>query len=176
MNKGYSIFNSPFSDETKKLRLNSMLASGLCLFIGSTGQLPEKFGLLGVSFTSTQQNTLGWFILSVSLYLFLHFASLAIVDIARWIEPFLIEVSTRRTLLKHPAFDATDFMDITGPMDEQDKSKIIASVKEESRWKIQGSLKYLYNFVYLKIAIEILPPFIIGIWGFFALVQLITRH
>jgi hypothetical protein len=120
MNKDFSIYDSPFSDETKRIRRNSLLASGLCLFIGLTGELPEKFALFGVTFSSAQQNTLGWFIFSVSLYFFVHFMSVACVEIARWIHPFYAGVLARRKLLKHPAFDITDFVNVGGPIDKHD--------------------------------------------------------
>ena len=175
MNKEFSIYDSPFSDETKKLRLNSLLATGLCLFIGITGELPEKFALFGVSFTSAQQNILGWFIFSVAAYIFLHFTSLAAIEIAKWIQPFCVYVLTKRELLKHPAFDETDFMNIPGPYNDQDRNEIAAAAEEESEWKVQKVLKFLYNLVYLKLAIEILAPFIIGVWGLFKLLQLITN-
>ena len=55
----FTIYESPFSDETKKLRLNSLLASMLCLFIGLTKQLPSQFSFLGIKFTSAQQGLVG---------------------------------------------------------------------------------------------------------------------
>jgi len=175
MNKEFSIYDSPFSDETKKIRRNSLLASGLCLFVGLTGEIPEKLSLLGVSFTSAQKNILGWFMFAVALYLFLHFVSVACIETAKWIHPFYVRVLTKRKLLKHPAFNETDFMNIPGPFNEQDRNEIAAEAKEESEWRAQRKLKYLYNLIYLKLIIEVLVPMIIGVWGLLELVQLIRE-
>ena len=176
MEENNFIYESPFSDETKKLRLNSLLASGLCLFVGLTGELPEKFSLFGVSFTSSQQNILGWFIFSVAAYLYLHFLSVACVEIAKWIHPFYVAMFTKKKLLEHPAFDETDFMNLPGPFDEQDRNDIAEEIELRSKWHVQGRLKYLYNLVYLKLTIEVIVPFVIGAWGLFELLQLITMR
>ncbi len=176
MNTDFSIYNSPFSDETKKIRRNSLLASGLSLFIGLSGNLPEKFALLGVTFTTTQQNIFGWFIFSTSLYLFLHFISVGSVEIAKWLHPYYVRSLTKKEVLKHGAFDETDFINLPGPDNEQDKSKIYAQAEEESEWYTKKRLKYLYNLVYLKLIIEVLVPFAIGAWGLYSLFQLITNR
>ncbi len=83
MSKKFSIYDSPFSDETKTLRRNSLIASGLSLFIGLTNELPKQFSLLGVSFNSEQQETMSWFIFAVAAYLFLHFLSVGGVEFAK---------------------------------------------------------------------------------------------
>lgn len=162
------------SDETKKFRRNSVLASGLCLFIGLTGVLPEKFALLGVSFESPeQQYMLAWFIFYVSLYLFLHFISAAIVEIARWVHPLFTQILTKRKLLKHPAFDETDWMDIPYPIDDQDKNEIGEEARSHSEWKVGVKLKPFYSLIYLQLTIEIIVPISLGCYGLFKLAKLI---
>ena len=65
-------------------------------------------------------------------------------------------------------------MDIPGPFNEQDRNDIAEKVELESEWYAQSRLKHLYNLVYLKLTIEVIVPFVIGIWGLIELLQLIT--
>ncbi len=130
----FSIYDSPFSDETKIIRRNSLLVSGLSLFIGLSGNLPEKFALLGVSFSTDQQNVLGWFIFSVTLYLFLHFLSVASIEIAQWIHPFYAKVLTEREALKSPAFNEMDFIETPTEIDKQNPDDIYAQAQEKAEW------------------------------------------
>ena len=177
MNKEFSIYDSPFSEETKKIRRNSLVLSGLSLFIGLSGNLPKELSLFGLTFTPLQQNIIGWFILAVALYHYLHFLSVALVELAKWIHPFYAELLTKKRLVKHhPAFDETDFMDIPDPNSEYDKGTIYENTKKEYIWQTQNKLKYLYNWVYLKLVIEIIVPIIIGTWGLIELFNLITNY
>ena len=89
MTEKFSLFQNPLSDETIAIRKNLMIASGVSIFIGITGELPSSFSLLGASFSSTQKYTIGWFILLVNLYLFIHFLVLASIEVAKWIHPLL---------------------------------------------------------------------------------------
>ena len=175
-NREFSIYESPFSDETKKLRLNSMLASLLCLFIGTTGKLPSEFSLLGIKFTSDQQQIVGWFILLVSVYLFVHFISSAFVELAKWIHPFYKGVVAKKELLKHPAFDEEDFMDWSIFLeDSQDKGEIRKAHLAQADWYVQGKLRPLYFFIYPKLLVEIVAPLLAGLSGMVSLSMLITK-
>lgn len=174
MNKDFSIYNSPFSEETRKIRLNCLLPSGLCLFIGLTGELPERFSLLGISFSTEQQTVVGWFIFAISLYIYIHFVSVASIEIAKWIHPFFKDAVAKRELLKHPAFDETDFIDIPYPIDEHDKGQIAAQATDHADWRVQRKLRPLYGWVYPKLVLEIAVPYLFGLSGLVMLGLLIT--
>lgn len=175
MKKQFSIFDNPFSDETKKLRLNCLLSSGLCLFIGVSGQLPQKFSLLGVSFDAVQKVNVGWFIFAVSLYMYLHFLFSASIEIAKWIHPFFKWHIEKRELLKHPAIDESDFVNIPEQVNEQDLNEVYAESHEFADGYVRQKLGVLYGFIYPKLATEVLTPLIVGATGLIWLAVLIIR-
>ena len=176
MNKEFSIYDSPFSEETKKIRRNSLLFSGLSLFIGLSGKLPTEFLIFGMSFSNEQQSIIGWFIFALTIYHFLHFLSQGMVELGAWIQPFYVYINTRKVLLRHPAFDETDFMNIPGPSSGIDKDLIYLNVKGEVEWKSKKTLRFLFNWIYLNLFIVIIVPVVIGAWGLLELCQLITSH
>lgn len=175
MDNKFSIYESPFSDETKVLRRNSLIASGLCLFIGLTGELPEKFALLGVSFSTKQQGVIGWFILAVTIYLFLHFLSIAGVEFAKWVHPFYTQRLKKKLLIKQysHAFSEEDFIDIPSEVNEQDKNDMAAHAAEDANWQAEKKLRWLYALIYLRLVVEILAPLILGLWGVYEMVLLL---
>ncbi len=176
INREFSIYESPFSDETKKLRLNSMLASLLCLFVGLTGKLPYEFSLLGIDFSSDQQQIVGWFMLAVSTYLFVHFMSSAFVELASWVHPFYRGVVAKKKLLTHIAFDEEDFMNWDIFLeDSENKAEIKKAYLANADWYVQGKLRPLYFFIYPKLIVEVVVPMLTGVSGVVALCMLITK-
>ncbi|MCZ8501282.1 hypothetical protein O9853_09475 [Vibrio lentus] len=178
MSKKFSIYDSPFSDETKTLRRNSLIASGLSLFIGLTNELPKQFSLLGVSFNSEQQETMSWFIFAVAAYLFLHFLSVGGVEFAKWVHPFLTARKQKEILLKrYPhAFWEDDFIDIPAPVNEDDKADMAADAAEEAHWKVQRNLGAFYSLIYVRLLLEIIAPIVFGVWGLYELANLIVTN
>jgi hypothetical protein len=176
MSEIFSIYDSPFSDETKVLRRNSLILSGICLFIGVTGELPSKFALLGVSFSTPQQNVIGWFLFSVLGYFYLHFLSNAAVEIAKWVHPFFKIISAKEIMLSQysHAFDENDFENIPDQVNEQDKKDMQADAISTADWQVKNRLRWLYKMIYIKLIIEILAPVCFGIWAMVQLLVLIT--
>lgn len=177
MLSNFSIYQSPFSDETIKLRRNAVLSSAVCLFIGLTEELPSKFSLLGISFESTEKQVIaGWFLLSVSAYIFLHFISYAFVEIAKWLHPLIKHKIYKSGLLKHPAFDDTDFMPdyIFIESNEQDKNLLSQAEDRNADAHTFKRLTPLYAFIYLRLAIEIFVPVFIGVFGLYKLWEVIA--
>lgn len=174
----FSIYDSPFSDETKVIRRNSLLLSGICLFIGLTGELPSKFALLGVSFTTAQQSFIGWFLFAVLAYFFLHFISNAAVEFAKWVHPFFKVVMAKNIMLTRysHAFDKSDFENIPELVNEQDKNDMQADAFSEADWEITNKLRWLYKMIYLKLTIEIIAPVALGLWAMIQLLILITSR
>jgi len=178
MSEKFSIYDSPFSDETKVLRRNSLLISGICLFIGLTGELPSKLALLGVSFTTPQQSIIGWFLFAVLVYFFLHFISNAAIEIAKWIHPFFKIISAKKIMLTHysHAFDESDFANIPDEVNEQDKNDMQADALSSADWEVTNKLSWLYRMIYLKLTIEVIAPVGLGLWAMVQLLVLITSH
>jgi len=172
MKEEFSIYDSPFSEETKKLRRNALLSSGVCLFIGMSGEIPEKLFLLGVG-SPEQKELIGYFLFSISLYLFIHFISAASVELARWIRPFYVRVIKKRTLLKLPGFDETDWIKFLEDIDDQDLDRVAEKVEHESEIFVDKKLRYLFNQIYLKLIIEIIFPMVIGLFGLVYLGKLV---
>ena len=175
MNKSFSIYESPFSEDTKKTRRNVLIASCVCIFIGMTNQLPSSFSLWGATFDSNQQTIVGWLLFSVTLYLYLHFLAVAGLEVAKWIRPFYEGVVTKNKLQKHAAFDETDWLELfeEDNMDELEYIKQMA--KEEAKFHVQKKLRYLYGLVYLQLTIELLVPVLLGAFGLIKLVILINE-
>ena len=177
MKKQFSIHDEPFSDETKVLRRNCMISSGICLFIGLTGELPEKFSMLGISFSSKQQQVISWFIFGVSLYLFLHFLSMAVVEFAKWIHPLFTKTIKKKVLLTRysHAFSEVDFHNIPDEVNQQDLNSMSDDAESEAEWQAQRKLRLLYGFIYIRLFIEVLFPVCLSLWGMFELAWLITN-
>lgn len=165
MAKSFSIYENPISAETQILRRNSLLASSLCLFISLTKELPKSFAFFDVNFDASQQLNVGWFLFLVTLYLYLHFVANAGIELASWLEPLYSWVYAREELLKHPAFEREDFMDIPLPVDEFNLQDVQAEAAVVGKDNAKKRLRHLYRLVYLKITLEIIIPLLIGLWG-----------
>lgn len=91
---------------------------------------------------------------------------MASVEFAQWLQPLYMKKLTKDKLLKHPAFDETDFFDFpVVQYDSQNRSDIATEAKEESYHYTEKRLKYLFSFVYIKLVIEVAVPLIVGVWG-----------
>jgi len=179
MTDKFSIYNSPLSDEAKKIRRNSVLASELCLFIGITAEIPKKFALLGIGFESPQQqNTLGWFLFSVTVYFLIHFISVAGVEVAKWMHPFYKDVIAKQELRSHSDLDEEDFFNNHAPSKGQRQDKHQIQLRNRINWhsecEAERKLMPLYWLIYLQLLIEIVIPIAIGSYGLYKLAQLIT--
>jgi hypothetical protein len=166
---------SPFSEETKKLRRNTVFLSGVCLFIGITEQFPTKFALLGMSFESgEQQATLGWFLLFITLYSFMHFVAVTGIEVAKWVHPLYTYTIAKEKLLEHPAFDEEDFHYLADPFEiSEDKNEIAKVVHQQSKWQAEKKLRYLYNGSVVRIILELLAPAVLFASGVSTLMMLI---
>ena len=177
MEKEFSLYSSPLSDETKKIRLNSMLASGLSLFIGLTGQLPEQFSLFGINFSSSEQQIVGWFIFSVTLYIFLHFTANTCVELAKWIHPFYEQLIINKTIASHVSnrdYQDDDFDDgVESDIDSVDLKTAMPQIERSAEWATKKKFKYLYKMVYLKLLIEVFIPLVIAFFGLTTLYQVV---
>jgi ABC-type multidrug transport system fused ATPase/permease subunit len=76
-------------DETLKLKTKVILFSGTSLFVGLTKVLPTKLALIGLNFKDNGK-TMGWFLLTITLILFLNFIILGILDIIKYYQNYLL--------------------------------------------------------------------------------------
>ena len=175
MEEKFNLFKNPLSSETLTLRRNTLISSSICIFIGYTEELPKSFALFGINFNPSQQNDIGWFIFCFAFYFYFHFVSNASVELAKWIKPILIKKHLRKELLRHPAFDEQDFIDISEPVDDYDLESVKEAAMKEAQWITQRQLSFQYWFIYIKLFFEIVVPFVIGIVGLFLLVRLLIH-
>ncbi len=162
MNKNPSIYDSPFSEDTKKIRRNLLIASSISIFIGMTNQLPSTFALWGAKFDSDQQTTVGWLLFSANFYLYLQFIATAGVEIAKWLQPFYEKVIVRKKLMQHPAFDETDWLDYFDFDDDEDLEKVKAMAKTQAETYVKNKLRHLYGLIYLQLIMDALIPLLLG--------------
>lgn len=79
-----------FTDTTLKLKTKVIIFSGLSLFIGITEILPKKLVLFGLDFEKNER-VLGWFLIIITLYLFIHFILIAILDMRIYFQNHLLD-------------------------------------------------------------------------------------
>ena len=72
------------------------------------------------------------------------------------------------------AFDEQDFISIPDEVNEQDKNDMQADALSAADWEITNKLGWLYKMIYLKLTIEIVAPFCVGIWAIAEILVLIT--
>lgn len=173
MNKQFDIYNGPLSEDTKKIRRNLLIASCVCVFIGISEQLPTSFALWGAKLDSNQQPLIGWFIFTITSYLYLHFISSAGVEIAKWIQPFYESLREKEKLLKHPAFDETDWIELLDSDDPHNIEHVQKMATAEARYYVSNKLRHLYRLIYIQLAIEAIAPIIIGGYALIVLAVLI---
>lgn len=163
IDNSFSPFSNPLSEETKKHKRNSVIVSGVCLLIALTATIPEKLAVFGINFsTAAQQKTVGWFIFSVSIYIFLYYLSYALPEIAKWLKPLFTVTRLKKRLKNHPAFEGQDFSDFFGSDNPHNVEEFYSYHLKASEKESEKRLRPLLNFIYLKLFLEIALPIIFG--------------
>lgn len=85
------------SDESQKTKAKMLVFSGVALFVALTQTLPSKVAILGMDLSQNEEVT-GWFILAVSLYFFVRFMLLSLVETLQYYLPSLISNRTSKTI------------------------------------------------------------------------------
>jgi len=166
------IKKSPLSEESKTLRRNFVLMSAVCIFVGLTGSVPDKVAVFGLDFNATQKDYVIWFMAAVEIYFLLHFYSIAVVEVTDWVGPFYEAVLYKRRMLKHPAFDETDFLDIGPPADPYNLDEYQDEARRDAKYKVQRAFRYFYSVIYIKLIIELIMPLVLSIWALYLLAKL----
>ena len=161
----FSLYTDPLSSETKNLRRNSVIASTVALFIGISRELPSSLSLLGMSFTSPQQQAVGWFIFAAVAYSLLHFFASAAVEVATWARPALEWRFEKEKLLEHPAYDETSFIDMDEPVDIHNLDEVRADAESHGAYQATRKLRVLNMQVYLRFFFELGMPLVVGVAG-----------
>ncbi len=76
-------------ESTLKLKTKVLIFSGISLFIGLTKSLPTKLSLIGLSFKNNEK-ILGWFLISITIFLCLHFIMMVILDLREYFKGNII--------------------------------------------------------------------------------------
>jgi len=112
-----------FSEETKKIKTQLLILSGICLFIGLTKSLPEKIAILGLDLSNTPTVT-GWFIFVVTLYFFLIFLSSSIPEFINHFLPSFIKMKTQNTTGNILGFTVTECCEINEDQQYSDDNDV----------------------------------------------------
>jgi hypothetical protein len=78
----------PLSKLTRSERRNALIAAAISAVVIHVGVLPTKVTMLGIEFTTPQQNALLVILLVANLYFLLSFLVSAIPDVVRWRKEF----------------------------------------------------------------------------------------
>lgn len=83
------------SETTLKLKTKVLLLSGVSLFIGLTKTLPTKLSLIGLNLTNSPK-TLGWFLLGITIVLFIYFLILLTLDYLNYFKINILSIKGKK--------------------------------------------------------------------------------
>lgn len=170
-----------FTENTKKIRRNSFILSGLSLFIGLTQSIPSKLTLLGVELNTNGQHTLGIFVFFTTLYYFLYFLSTTLPETFKFYKEHYWTAKLQKTTTgdtmgltyqdmyelpnKYYEFQEQESLLKTDPNagESRDIDRKIKDKINSSKWNHINKLKWV------RLILELISPFIVGLWGLGAL-------
>ena len=82
------------SEDTLKLKTKVLVFAGVSLFIGLTKVLPTKLSLIGLNFNQNEK-VVGWFLLVITISLFINFIIIASLNIIKYFKYHLIQRKAR---------------------------------------------------------------------------------
>jgi hypothetical protein len=148
------------SSEAKSIRRNLLLGSILAGFIGLTKQFPTEVSFLGMKFSGDQQSAIPWLIFIITAYFWLHSISISSIEFSIFVKPKILFRNYKKRLLRHPAFDETDFLDIAAPADVHNLVQVDDEARLDANHAANRMMKPLESMAYLKIAFDIAVPVI----------------
>lgn len=173
-----SMFESQLTDETLKVRRNSMIMSGICFFIGLTEELPTEITALGMKFNNNQQESFGWFIFILTTYLLIHSLVLILINYAPWLKVVIAKSLEPRELgyilrqSQHCEADIHELLEPPNPA-HSTPSELKTYAAENAILQADKKLSVINIAVYMRLVIDILIPFIAGAAGLILLLNLI---
>ncbi|HCE3710926.1 TPA: hypothetical protein NG678_004665, partial [Vibrio parahaemolyticus] len=69
-----------FSEEVQKLKTQTLVLSGVAMFIAITGALPEKIAIIGLDL-SASKSTAGWFLFIILVYFSIKYLVLSALEV-----------------------------------------------------------------------------------------------
>ncbi len=172
--------STPFSEKTEKQRRNALLMCLMCLFIGISGQFPQKFALLGLTFDQGNQELIGWFILIISFILFLNFTLSAVHEGSHWLKALILPIAKEKAQYKQlktsESQELAEYRAYEEDQDEQlhrrDLNKEFEKVNKQAEYDLDEKFSFLKGLFYIRLALDFLLPCFIC---FFGLMQLLQR-
>lgn len=148
-----------FTKTTQKVKRNSLILSTLSLFLGLTHQIPSGFVLLNIELDNSNQNILACFIFFITLYFFLYFLSFAFPEIIMLFR----DIKYKKYLTKEEQIR-------NGPYEYHERARIEENSLDEDlynkRQQLNKMFKKSYEFTkWLKLILEVVPAFVIGVFG-----------
>ena len=83
-----------FSEEVQKLKTQTLVLSGVAMFIAITGALPEKVAIIGLDLSGSQ-STAGWFLFIILVYFSLKYLMLSGLEVCEKYLPKWISFKIR---------------------------------------------------------------------------------
>lgn len=187
------------SDETLKIRRNTMVLAGACIFMGWTGQLPSQFGILGLKFAPSQQSSMGIFVLSVLAYFLIHFVVVAQLEFYELYKDRLTrsfhgkaydEIMSRDMEKEnqnraqyddaediHYSFIRNDTEDYHKNEDlkqfgAKTEAELIEQAHTEASWMADRKLRHFDYIFYFRLIIDFAAPVVLGIYGLIQIASL----
>jgi len=171
MNKEFSVYISPLSDETKRIKRNLLITSCICIFIFFNGTLPASFTIFSAKFELGNDVSLGYILLGLICYFYLHFISSAFVESSLWFKEIYVPYLTEKKVFKHASYDpGPDY-----PLDDQDINLYRLQAEGESRWTVQKRINPFLKLIYLKLFIELVLPVALGGYAIYLVISLLTK-
>ena len=177
MNKSYF----SYSEKTQKLKSKLLVLSAISLFIGLTQSLPTKVSVIGLDLTDNEA-VLAWFIFGITFILFLHFLSLAIIEIANYYAPSLLRTKIENTTGNTIGLTMGDFESAQAEAEyseqQHEQGTQTAELRDigENITKIQTKFtrRNLRVFNGVSLLMEFILPVGLAVLGLFYLIQFMS--
>lgn len=141
-----------FSEEVQKLKTQTLVLSGVAMFIAITGALPEKIAIIGLDL-SASKSTAGWFLFIILVYFSIKYLVLSALEVCGRHLPKWIAYKVRNvrgdTLGLSPDEVEVEYEKYNFDEDEEDIGTLTGEIKEIKRK--QEQLESTYKSRYVKI-------------------------
>ncbi len=170
----FSIYENPFSEDTKKLRRNLLVSATSSLFVGLNGKVPSTVPIFDLK---TEQNPelIGWFLLIITISMLLHFVSSASIEIANWLHPQISNDNTETEIEQLIDAKASHLYEIKRPLDDKEIERFRSHLQMGSDLKAEHQLRYFYYSNNLRFIMEAIIPLALSIWAIISLSALLLQ-
>ncbi len=170
-----------FSEEVEKLKTQTLILSGIALFIAITGALPKKIEIIGLDLSGSK-TTAGWFLTVLLSYFLLKFMMLAILELCRKWLPYWIQYKGKNLRGDTLNFSESEVYEEYERQDHSEENEDLGTLSGEvsnirfKQKKLENNYKSKYVFihncwVYLS---DLFFPVVFGCYSFWAIYQFLN--